>query len=173
MKKKYLGLLLLGASCMTGALAVDAYQSAKGGGRDSGAMADGQLRTMDAKLADHVKEQMELINMVQALMDGDLRKRAADLLQSREANPLAGKAQPIVPPLKPSAAAPVAPWWSSAKVSMVYFTEGDHYVVINGQMLKEGQPLTGSPGVTIQNINQNTVTLRKGKESHVLLVDKS
>jgi hypothetical protein len=166
--KKYTGLIVLSALVSTSFLAVKAAPDERGWDRKVAGGSESQIGQLDKALSVRIDEQNELLSLVEKLLKRDFQQSQQE--RSSAANVLSGQAKPTapkvirVPQAKVINKAVEPPWWQEYKPQMVYLSGNDRYAVISGKMYLTGQIL--SKGVLISSIEEDSVVLRFGGETH-------
>lgn len=168
MKRKYLAAGLLAGAAVSCALANQFASAEERAAQAWHPSQDSQLQSLDARLAEKVREFLELNELLSRQLEDVRLQRAGQqdvpLLTGNEIMPEPVAATTEVAPTPPLAP-PVrqAPWWSRYKLSMVVYSEGARSAVINGRYLRRGDALAS--GVVVQAIAPNQVTLARGGET--------
>jgi hypothetical protein len=131
---------------------------------------------LDTRLAAKLAEQQELLGIVQRLLQINASQSGAS--RAAPGTPLSGATAvapaPAPSPRATSAPAPAvpaaAPWWTSYRLQMVYWSGSSAEAVINGKMYRQGQALDN--GVLLESIEAGTVTLTRGPERHTYALNK-
>jgi len=174
MKKKYTAAALLitvaASSAVTYELA-NASDLAHANARNS---ETGQLRMLDAQLAEKVSEFLELSDLLTAQLEQarsvEGRKVLQPLLVGNAPEPVVATATPAKPAAKPAARPrkPAPPWWTPYQVSMIVFSNGARSAVINGHYVRTGD--TVAPGISVHAVNPDNVVLqRSGKRATLVM----
>lgn len=178
MKRKYLAAVLLAGAAVSCALANQLASAEERAAQAWHPSQDSQLQSLDARLAEKVREFLELNELLSRQLE-DVRLQQAGqndvpLLTGNELVPepveqvaaeVVAPPPPPPPPTPPEPAPPArqAPWWSHYKLSMVVYSDDARSAVINGRYVQRGDALTS--GVVVHAIAPNQVTLARGGET--------
>lgn len=173
---KYTSLIVLSALAATTTLAVKAAPSDANSNRQGTGAQETQIGQLDKRLSERIREQQELLGMVERLLgmnyassEAESGRRSGGLLSGAPKPP----APPVIAPVVSKAVVPapvLAPWWTEYKLQMVYMSGQERYAVVNGKMLTLGQ--TVDKDVVLQRVEDDLVVLRQGRESHTYLLKK-
>ncbi|MEL7966108.1 general secretion pathway protein GspB [Vreelandella neptunia] len=179
MKRKYLAAVLLAGAVVSCALANQLASAEERAAQGWHSNQDSQLQSLDARLAEKVREFLELNELLSRQLE-DVRLQQAGqndvpLLTGNELVPEPVEqvaAEDVTPPAPPEPApappARQAPWWSHYKLSMVVYSDDARSAVINGRYVQSGDALTS--GVVVHAIAPHQVTLARGGETARLTI---
>lgn len=173
--KKYLGIYGMGALLCGSVVALAAAPRDTSATLSQSRLGLEQVSQLDSRLSAKLAEQQELLRIVERLLQINANQSGA--LRPSPGTPLSG-APAVAPAPSPRAsssspaapAVPAAPWWSSYRLQMVYWSASSAEAVINGKMYRQGQSLDN--GVLLESIDAGAVVLAKGPERHTYTLNK-